>query len=58
MEEDQHHHKRRKAPITMVDVVRLLCSPELWQVPIESFIEVYCLIFIPEEEGLALPTTG
>ncbi len=32
------------------DFTKLFSSPELWSVPIESFIEVYCLIFMPQDE--------
>lgn len=39
------------------DFTELFSSAELWQVPIHSFIEVYCLIFTPSDEDEDLKTS-
>ena len=36
--------------INVTQFVNLFSSAELWTVPIESFIEAYCLIFTPPDE--------
>jgi hypothetical protein len=35
----------------MTDFLKLFKSPELWSIPIESFIEAYCLIFTPTNDA-------
>jgi hypothetical protein len=34
----------------MEDFIKLFKSQSHWTVPIESFIEAYCLIFTPDDE--------
>jgi hypothetical protein len=36
--------------ISMKDFVTLFSCEELWTVPISSFVECYCLIFMPDED--------
>lgn len=42
-----------QSTLNMDDFIKLFKSQSHWQVPIESFIEAYCLIFTPDEEEIA-----
>jgi hypothetical protein len=43
-------NKSWHSPLSMEDFIKLFKSQSHWTVPIESFIEAYCLIFTPDDE--------